>query len=166
MTPLDRCRQWVTDFVVGLDLCPWAHAPLSDGSVRWRSTPATELPALVAEVVFEAEQLAENSDIRTSLLVLADGAAAPELDDLLELVAVSEAVLEDLGLIDTVQLVGFHPAFRYADAEPDDPANQTNQSPVPMVHLLRRRELSELAVDGVRVSERNATLLRARASEG
>ncbi len=76
-----------------------------------------------------------------------------------------EAVLEDMGLLDTVQLVGFHPEFQYAGAEPADPANATNRSPAPMVHLLRRAELMALAVDGARISARNARLLRDRATE-
>ncbi|HCH63714.1 MAG: hypothetical protein CL927_09555 [Deltaproteobacteria bacterium] len=165
MTPLDQCQHWVNEFVVGLDLCPWARAPLQSDTVRWRSTQAAQLEALVAEVVFEAEQLQQHHDIETTLLVLAEPAAVLDFDSMNELVAVSEAVLEDLGLLDTVQLVGFHPDFRYAEADPLDPANHTNRSPVPMVHLLRRAALEALQIDGARVSERNAALLRGRASE-
>ena len=165
MTPLDQCRHWVDQFVVGLNLCPWARAPLDGGTVRWRSTRAAHLEALVAEVVFEAQQLTSHADIETTLLVLAEPAATPDFASMLELVAISEAVLEDLGLLDIVQLVGFHPEFRYAGADPHDPANHTNRSPVPMVHLLRSAALAALQIDGARVSERNAAMLRGRALE-
>jgi hypothetical protein len=165
MTALERCQVWVTEVVVGLALCPWAVQPLADETVRWRSTDAMELAELVAEVVFEAQLLVDDSETRTSLLVLEQSGAMPDFPSMLELVAISEAVLEEMDLLDTVQLVGFHPEFQYAGAEVNDPANGTNRSPAPMVHLLRRAELAALAVDGVRVAERNARLLRDRARE-
>ena len=88
MTALERCQLWVTDVVVGLDLCPWAVQPLAEGTVRWRSSDATELAELVAEVVFEAQQMVAHADIRTTLLVLAHPEGMPDFEGLLELIAI------------------------------------------------------------------------------
>jgi len=164
-TPLSRCQAWVTDVVVGLDLCPWAAAPLSSGRVRWRSTDATALEELVAEVLFEARVLADAQHIDTSLLVLSSPGATPDFEDLLEVTDIADAVLDDQGLAHAIQLVAFHPAFRYADACATDPANGTNRSPAPMVHLLRRADIAALSVDGAALAERNARVLREAAKE-
>ena len=43
-------------------------------------------------------------------------------------------------------LVGFHPQFRFADEEPDDPSNGVNRSPYPAVHLLRQESVTD-AID-------------------
>lgn len=159
---LSACQAWVRDVVVGLDLCPWAAAPLADGRVRWRATSEAGLAELIAEVVFEAHVLADDDDLPTSLLVLAHPEATPAFEDLLEGVEIAEAVLDDRGLGALVQLVAFHPEFRYDGSEPDDPANGTNRSPHPMVHLLRVADVAALAVDGAALAERNARVLRAR----
>jgi hypothetical protein len=45
------------------------------------------------------------------------------------------------------QVASFHPDYRFADAPDDDPANFTNRSVYPMLHLLREESL-EKAIDG------------------
>ena len=163
-TPLALCQAWVSRVVVGLDLCPWAAQPLATGGVRWRSTQAEDLAELVAEVLFESQILTESPDITTTLLVLSGLGVVPEFEDLLDLVDISDAVLEQHDLAETVQLVAFHPGFCFADTAFDDPTNGTNRSPAPMVHLLRRGDVAALTVDGAAFSERNAAILRAHAA--
>ena len=163
-TALARCRAWVDDVVVGLDLCPWAAEPLQGGRVRWRETPVVELAELVAEVLFEARVLVESDESDTTLFVLGGDEAVRDFEDILELVDIADAVLEAHDLGEAVQLVAFHPAFQYAGTEPTDPANGTNRSPAPMVHLLRRADIAALSVDGAALAERNAKVLRAQAS--
>ena len=165
MTALDECQRWVADIVVGLNLCPWAAEPLARGGVRWRQSGGTTFEETVAEVVFEARLLTDGA-AETTLLVLPSEVYAPDFGELLELLDVAEAVLDAEELLDAVQLVAFHPDFQYADSEPDDPANGTNRSPQPMVHLLRRTDIAAVRADGAAVAERNARVLRERAEKG
>ena len=163
MSPLAQCRAWVTDFVVGLDLCPWAAAPLAREAVRWQLSRAQTFAELVAELVDEARCLLEGPH-ETTLVVVSEDRYPLEFLELLQLVEVGTALMRTEGLADDVQLVAFHPDFQYADCSADDPANGTNQSPHPMVHLLRRSDLDAVRVDGAVVAERNARLLRDRAA--
>ena len=39
------------------------------------------------------------------------------------------------------QLASFHPIYCFNDAASDDPANYTNRSPYPMLHLLREASI-------------------------
>lgn len=165
MTALQQCQGWVADIVVGLDLCPWAAAPLAREAVRWRTSGGSSFEETVAEVIFEAQLLCDGA-AETTLVVLPPRVYAPDFLELLELVDVCTAVLEAQGLADDVQLVAFHPDFQYADTPPEDAANGTNRSPHPMVHLLRRADLDAVRVDGAVVAERNARVLRARAARG
>ena len=45
------------------------------------------------------------------------------------------------------QVASFHPDYRFTDAPDDDPANFTNRSVYPILHLQREESL-EKAIDG------------------
>jgi hypothetical protein len=44
------------------------------------------------------------------------------------------------------QVASFHPDYLFAGSDENDPANYTNRSPYPMLHLLRE-DLLEIAID-------------------
>ena len=44
------------------------------------------------------------------------------------------------------QLASFHPQYLFAGSNDNDPANYTNRSPYPMLHILREESLSK-AID-------------------
>ena len=164
MDALADTRQWMEDFVLALDLCPFARTPWRAGRVRLIESRASDPDEVLAELMHEVSILTEGDDPDTTLLVIPHLLA--DADDLLDLVAVGEDLLERLDLDAEVQLVGFHPAYRFDDAETDDPAHATNRSPHPTIHLLRQAQVSR-AVDGHpdidAIARRNMALLRARA---
>ena len=41
-------------------------------------------------------------------------------------------------------MASFHPDYRFAEAAPDDPANFTNRSIYPMLHLLREESIERV----------------------
>jgi uncharacterized protein len=166
MDPVDKTRAWLQDFVLALNLCPFAHAPFSAGAVRIVQSRAADEVEVLAEVVDEAHLLVAEPVPETTLLVVPTLLA--NFDDLLDLVAAAEALLERIDLDQDIQLVGFHPDYQFDGAPADDPANATNRSPLPIVHLLRRKDVARAAashpdVDGI--AERNITLLRQMATD-
>lgn len=164
MTPVDETRAWIEAVVLGLDLCPFAHAPWRAGRVRLVASRAEGPMELLAELLGEARLLADAPEPDTTLLVVPHLLA--DFDDLLDLQAAGEAVLEAEGLDEVVQLVGFHPDYAFADADPEDPANATNRSPHPTLHLLRRAQVADAVArhpDVHGIAARNVALLRARA---
>ena len=66
-----------------------------------------------------------------------------DFDDYLDFLAVAEALLVEQGYEGTYQLASFHPDYCFDGAEQDDPANFTNRSPWPMLHLLREAGLEQ-----------------------
>ena len=139
-------RAWLERAVIGLNLCPFARAVHARGRIRWVVSPARDTDALLAVLCDELDRLAANEDDHppepgtetppeTTLLihpwVLTDFEAYNDF------VAVAEAAVEQLGHGGVLQVASFHPDYRFADAEPGDPAHATNRSPFPMLHLLR-----------------------------
>mgnify|MGYP002629488974 CR=1 FL=1 len=165
--PVAATERWLRDVVVGLDLCPFAAGPLHRGGVRIVASRADDLAGLLAEVQHEATVLMQQG-AETTLLVVPE--LELEFEDLLDVVEIGEALLEDLGWQAAVQLVGFHPDYVFGDGlGPDDPANATNRSPYPTLHLLRADDV-ERAIAGhpdiASIPKRNVALLRARAEKG
>jgi hypothetical protein len=137
---------WVERVVVGLDLCPFARAPLEAGRVRVSVSACADPRELLTVLDDELELLLghDPTEIETTLIVhpncLGDFC---EYNDFLDLV---EQLLEVRDLEGTVQIASFHPNYRFAEAPVDDPADYTNRSPYPMLHLLREASVAR-AVD-------------------
>lgn len=161
--PLQQTRAWLRDVVVKLSLCPYAAEPLQRGRVRFAASTATRADEAWRDLMLEAERLAtaEPSSVQTTLLIL------PNWDtdflDFWEATQDAEELLSDTTLSVALQLVAFHPAFRFGDTEHDDPANGVNRSPHPMWHLLRADDVAEVVHNDPSVHDlpdRNRALLR------
>lgn len=152
-------QAWVQEVVVGLNLCPFAAGPLGRGKVGWGSVPVAS-DAVMA--LLDAVEELKSGAYETYVLVL------PEcpFPQLLDIAAAAEDMLEQTGLDADFQLASFHPEYCFEGAWRDDPANGTNQSPHPALHLLRVEDVSR-AVDShpdiAGIPERNMALLRERA---
>ena len=135
--PVDACRTWVDSMVIGLSLCPWAKPVRDSGGLRYSVTQAREAEGLSAALLHEICLLQSDPEIETTILV------HPHIfaDDFLaftEYTQNTEAWMQDEGLVEDFQLVGFHPAHQFMNEEQDDAGNFANRSPYPMIHLLRQ----------------------------
>lgn len=159
--PLAATRQWVETFVVARNVCPFAGREVARDTIRYVILDAGDWEQALLTLVAECERLDETPAIETTLLVLTPGLEA--FDDYLDFLEVAEALLADQGYEGTYQLASFHPDYCFADAAPEDPANFTNRSPFPMLHLLREagleRALSHYP-DPEAIPERNIAALR------
>ncbi|NKI34090.1 DUF1415 domain-containing protein [Wenzhouxiangella sp. XN79A] len=150
--PTDRIvadiRSWLERGVLGLDLCPFARRPYETGRVRIAVSRADREDALVADLDGELRRLAEADPEALETTLLASPLLFDDFLDFNDFLDLADAVLRALGLEGELQVVGFHPDYRFADAPPDDPANCTNRSPVPILHLLREESVAR-AVAGL-----------------
>ena len=163
-TPTERTLRWVEDFVVRLNLCPFAGYPLRQQRVVCQECPAQQAETAFywagSQVQWLLDQPAEL--VETSLLLFTDRLFGDFLD-FLDFVEEVEALLVESGGDALIQLAHFHPAYRFADVPADDPANATNRSPYPTIQLLRVASVAKAvaahpATEGIPV--RNAALLR------
>jgi hypothetical protein len=86
-------------------------------------------------------RLDQDQTIATSLLIFPN--AFHRWVDYLDLVARAEKLLRQKGYNGIYQVASFHPLYQFAGAAPNDPANYTNRSIHPMLHLLREDQVEK-----------------------
>ena len=138
---LAATRRWLERAVIGLNLCPFAKAVHVKQQVRFVLSDAELEDDLLEELAEELLRLRDTpaDEIDTTLLVhprvLTDFL---DYNDFLDRV---DALIEALELDGILQVASFHPDYRFADSDPDDPGNGTNRAPYPTLHLLREDSL-------------------------
>lgn len=142
---IDATQRWVSDVVVGLNLCPFARRELVKDRVRFTVTDAASEETLLIALQNELVHLNEHPGIETTLLVhpfvLQDFMAYNDF------LAAADGLLAHLELDGIYQIASFHPDYQFGGTKPDDAENYTNRSPYPMLHMLREESL-ERAIDG------------------
>ncbi|MGR2740542.1 DUF1415 domain-containing protein [Billgrantia sp. Q4P2] len=159
-------RAWVEDFVVAHNVCPFARRELVSDTIRFVEVAASEWEPALAALVEECRRLDETPEIETTLVVVRPG--LEEFDDYLDFLAVAEALLVEQGYEGIYQLASFHPDYCFEGAAAEDPANFTNRSPWPMLHLLREAGLEHALVnypDPEAIPERNIERMRQLGAE-
>lgn len=139
-----RTMNWVRDFVVAYQICPFAAHVLEQGTLTLNVLTQNDASSALKAVEDALHQMDNQPDIETMLLVI------PEfLSDFLDYVDFSwqaEERMHALGYEGIYQLATFHPHYCFAGESADDVTNYTNRSPYPMLHILREASLDK-AID-------------------
>jgi uncharacterized protein len=130
-------RAWVTRAVVGLNLCPFAKAPLVKGQVRIVASDARDLPALLLHLADELRFLAQADPAETETTLLVHPHVLGDFTEFNQALDAVDSLVDALGLEGEIQVASFHPQYQFAGTEASDVANATNRSPYPTLHLLR-----------------------------
>jgi hypothetical protein len=130
-------RRWLERAVIGLNLCPFAKAVLAKRQVRFAVSAARDTDALLADLIAEMQRLRDTDAAELDTTLLIHPQVLGDFLDYNAFLDVAEATLAALSLEGVLQIASFHPDYRFAGAEADDPTNATNRSPYPILHLLR-----------------------------
>ena len=162
-------RAWIEHAVVGLNLCPFAKAPMVKGQIEYVLSDTTDPRVLLDELCAQMQRLvaADPALIETTLLIHPN--VLGDFDDFNDFLDAADAALEDLGLDGVLQIASFHPQYCFAGTALDDLSNATNRSPCPTLHLLREASV-ERAVEALpeaeAIFENNLRTLDALGAEG
>lgn len=139
-------RAWVTRAVVGLNLCPFAKAPLVKGQIRFALCETDDPRVLLDVLRVQMQHLAdvESDELETTLIVHPN--VLCDFIDFNDFLQAADDTLGDLGLTGVLQVASFHPDYQFAGTRRDDIGNATNRSPYPTLHLLREESV-ERAVE-------------------
>ncbi|MFC3908813.1 DUF1415 domain-containing protein [Legionella dresdenensis] len=162
-----QTRNWVASFVIKLNLCPFARREMDRNTIRIQVCDATEIEPALDAVITEAKLLDETADIETTLLVFPSFVS--DFYDYLDFADLAESHLHLNNYEGVYQLATFHPDYCFADSAPDDPANYTNRSPFPMLHLLREASLDKAIAyygDTSAIPDNNIACLRQLGLDG
>jgi hypothetical protein len=165
MTVIEQTRQWIQDVVVGCNFCPFVSKELKADTIHYRVENGLEVADLRQALLDECRWLDEQPATETSLVIFPNALA--NFEDYLDFLEMAERLLVKRGYESVYQLASFHPLYRFADAAEDDPANYTNRSLYPMLHLLREASLEqalERYPDPEMIPERNVQLAREKGS--
>lgn len=136
---------WVQQLIVKYNLCPYARAEVEAQRVRYVVAEEEQPAQLLQQLAAECQRLDAEPDIATTLLILPHGYA--DFDTYLDLLDAGNDLLQQTGYEGVYQLASFHPHYCFADSPASDPANFTNRSPYPMLHLLREQMITAVLGD-------------------
>jgi len=164
-----RTRAWVEHAVVGLNLCPFAKAPLAKGQIRYVVSDTTDPRVLLDELCAQMEALvaADPSQVETTLLIHPN--VLGDFLDFNDFLDAAEAALVELGHEGVLQIASFHPDYQFDGSEPDDLGNSSNRAPYPTLHLLREASVEravEAFPEAEAIFENNLRTLEALGANG
>ena len=143
MSTVEKTKKWIEEFVIKLNLCPFAKHPHENQLIRYVRSKGQMTEELLQEGFDQILQLDQLSPEECSTSFFIIDSIPISFDLLLQLIEHLEALMETFNLDDQFQLVAFHPHFQFKAADRDSLSNQVNQSPFPMIHILRRSQVEE-----------------------
>ena len=137
---VERTKSWINEFVIGLNLCPFAKVPFDKDKITYKICDSTDEEQILTNIASDMLDLYNISPtiVETSFLILPQMVDFEEYLDYLE---VCHIILKDLNLEGHIQIASFHPDYQFDGTEPDDVENYTNRSPYPMFHFLREESV-------------------------
>jgi hypothetical protein len=140
-TVIGQTKKWITEIVIGCNFCPFAAREVKRNTIHYEVDYNFRNKEALDVFLKECIRLDEDKNIETSLLIFPD--SFKKFDDYLALVSRAEKLLKKKGYEGIYQVASFHPLYCFADSPVDDPANFTNRSPYPMLHLLREASIEQ-----------------------
>jgi hypothetical protein len=158
---ITQTKNWINTVIIGHNYCPFAKRVIDKDRVRYQVSYESEFNSLLNVVMQECIWLDQNSETETTLIILPSN--LNEFNSFLDCLGLAEDLLVAQGYEGIYQIASFHPEYCFQGAEEDDPANYTNRSPYPMIHLLREKSV-QLAIenhpDTDAIPERNIEFAR------
>jgi uncharacterized protein len=138
---INNTRTWVEDFIVKLNICPFAANILESIEYDVYQGNGDDLENYLA---LHLKKLEQQPKIETSLLIFPNG--FDDFYDYLDLVELCQQGIVQNEYEGIFQVASFHPNYLFENCKDEDPDNFTNRSPYPMLHLLREDSVSS-AID-------------------
>ena len=140
-TIVRQTQCWLDSVIIRHNICPFAKKERDKGSIYFSVDNSHELSDALENLIIECERLDSQPEIETTLFMLS--CLGQDFNDYLDFLDLANQLLIDQGYEGVYQLASFHPEYCFADSEADDPANYTNRSPYPMLHIIREQSLEK-----------------------
>jgi len=160
---VEQTKVWIKNYVVKNNFCPFAAKVYLEDRIYYRVVETENLEECLEAVNEEFLRLdrVDASEIDTTLIIFKN--AFQDFRDYLDGLNIAEELLTNLEYGSVYQLASFHPNYQFAGEEKDDPANFTNRSPYPMIHILREDSVSQVLEnfdDPISIPKRNIKFTR------
>jgi|SRR5688572_4821732 len=138
---IDRTKKWILDVVINCNLCPFAVQVVKQQTIFYKVETSIDRDVCLNSFAYEMQRLDNDKTIETSFLIFPG--TFQKFDDYLCLLSLAEELLKRNGYEGIYQVASFHPLYLFANSEENDPANYTNRSIYPMLHLLREDSIDK-----------------------
>lgn len=132
---------WIKNVIISHNICPFAKREFDRENIFYQLMPKDLRQSLDA-LLQEFNRLDKAPNIPTTLIIYPEG--LDDFSDYLDYYAIADQLLVDNGYEGTYQLATFHPDYCFDGSNNDDPANYTNRSPYPMLHIIREASLEKV----------------------
>ena len=136
---VQQTKNWVSEVVIGLNLCPFAAQPFNDNRIEYIVSHNDGIEQDLQELAVCFSILENKVEVETILLIFPQ--AYKPFDNYLELLYLANLLLDDLNLSGIYQLASFHPEYHFEGSDLNDASNFSNRSPYPMLHILREKSV-------------------------
>jgi len=143
---LQATKQWMKQFIIAHNLCPFAHIPFQENRIRYALSEANSYEKLIPHLFKELLFLDESNPMDCETTLLVHPFCLENWETYWDFLGLVEEILEEESLAENFQIVGFHPGYLFEGEEAGDVSHFTNRSPYPMIHILRAESV-EAAID-------------------
>lgn len=138
---IEQTTNWIKSVVIDCNFCPFAAKAVLKKSVRYIVKSNVNMTQCISALKEELQHLETDPETETSFIILSED--FKNFDDYLDLVEEAENLLEQENYDDIYQIASFHPEYCFEGSDENDPANYTNRSIYPMLHILREDSLTK-----------------------
>lgn len=155
-TIIAQTNAWIKSVVIGCNFCPFAAKAMLRKSICYTVLPNATIESSLEALSKELQFLDIHDDFETTLIIFQNDFGI--FREYLDLVELAETLNSRLGYDGVYQIASFHPDYLFEGSKDDDPANYTNRSVYPMLHILREESITiaaELYPDIETIPQRN-----------
>lgn len=140
---IGKTKSWILNFVIGLNICPFAGQPFREDRIRYRLEETDRVEKLVKTLMEELEFLYKKKSKQVETSILIHPNVLTDFLDYNDFLSVAAVVLEEMDLEGEIQIASFHPDYQFADETQNAPSNYVTRSPFPMLHLIRESSVTK-----------------------
>ncbi|MBC7693911.1 MAG: DUF1415 domain-containing protein [Burkholderiales bacterium] len=152
---------WIKSVVIDCNFCPFAAKVILKNSIHYIVKSETTINDVLETLKKELIRLENDSETETSFIIFSND--FKNFDEYLDLVKKAERFITKENYDGIFQIASFHPDYCFEGSDENDPANYTNRSIYPMLHILREESLTKalsLYPDPEKIPEHNIAFAR------
>lgn len=166
---INYTKAWISDAVIGLNLCPFAKSVYIKNQIEYHVSTATNEHLLLNDLILAMQKLSQTDAEAIDTTLIIHPWVLQDFLDYNDFLDQADDALNQAGFEGVLQIASFHPQYQFAGTDPDDVTNCSNRSPFPILHLLREESLDNAITaipDAANIFSRNIKTLEELGTEG
>ena len=158
---IEQTINWIKSVVIDCNFCPFAAKVVLKNSIHYIVKSETTINDVLETLKKELIRLENDSETETSFIIFSND--FKNFDEYLDLIKKAERFITKENYDGVFQIASFHPDYCFEGSDENDPANYTNRSIYPMLHILREESLTKalsLYPDPEKIPEHNIAFAR------